>query len=72
MSAEARWQLLEHVGPEALLQLGDAPKHGGVVQPEAPDDGPTRDGKKVANVIPVDHPADCRSYAQKRVRTGSI
>jgi hypothetical protein len=40
MSAEARWQLLEHVGPEALLQLGDAPKHGGVVQPEAPDDGP--------------------------------
>ena len=55
----ARRQLLEHVRPEALLQLGDASQHGGVVHPEALGGGPdralTRDGKKVANVIPVDH-----------------
>jgi hypothetical protein len=39
--------------------LGDASQHGGVVHPEAlgrgSDRAPTRDGKKVANVIPVDH-----------------
>jgi hypothetical protein len=66
----ARRQLLEHARPEALLQLGDASQHGGVVHLEAlggsPDRAPTRDGKKVANVIPLDHPVQsCRGGAFK-------
>jgi hypothetical protein len=49
------------VHPEAFLELGDASQHGRVVHPEALGGGPhrasARDGKKVANVIPVNHGA---------------
>ena len=59
--AVARWQLFEHVHPEAFLELGDASQHGRVIHPEAlggsPHRASARDGKKVANVIPVDHGA---------------
>jgi hypothetical protein len=59
--AVARRQLFEHVHPEAFLELGDASQHGRVVHTEAlggsPHRASTRDGKKVANVIPVDHGA---------------
>ena len=59
--AVARRQLFEHLRPEAFLELSDASQHGRVVHPEAPGGSPhrasARDGKKVANVIPVDHGA---------------
>jgi NAD(P)-dependent dehydrogenase (short-subunit alcohol dehydrogenase family) len=59
--AVARRQLFEHVRPEAFLELGDASQHGRVVHTEAlggsPHRASARDGKKVANVIPVDHGA---------------
>ena len=46
-------------GPEVLLQLRDPSQHGGVVHLEllggGPDRAATRDRKKIANVIPVDH-----------------
>jgi hypothetical protein len=49
------------MNPEALIELGDASLHGRVVHAEAlggsPDRAPARDGKKIANVIPVDHGA---------------
>src|SRR5262245_43130997 len=47
--------------PEVFLELGDASQHGRVVHTEAlggsPHRASARDGKKVANVIPVDHGA---------------
>jgi hypothetical protein len=56
-----RRQLFEHVDPEAFLELGDASQHGRVVHTEAlggsPHRASARDGKKVANVVPVDHGA---------------
>src|SRR5439155_16511005 len=59
--AVARRQLFEHLDTEAFLKLGDASQHGRVVYTEALGGGPhrasARDGKKVTNVIPVDHGA---------------
>ena len=59
--AVARRQLFEDLDPETCLELGNAPQHGRVVHREALGRGPhrasARDGKKVANVIPVDHGA---------------
>src|SRR6185437_15763458 len=59
--AVARGQLLEHLRPQPLLELSDASQRGRVGHPEAlgggSDRAPTRDRKKVANVVPVDHGA---------------
>lgn len=59
--AVARRQLFEHLRPEAFLELCDASQHGRVIHTEAlggcPHRASARDGKKVANVIPVDHGA---------------
>src|SRR4029450_6536921 len=59
--AVARGQLFEHERPEALLKLGDASQYGRVVHTKAlggsPHRASARNGKKVANVIPVDHGA---------------
>src|ERR1700692_3159881 len=59
--AVARRQLFEHERPEAFLKLGDASQYGRVVHTKAlggsPHRASARDGKKVANVIPVDHGA---------------
>jgi hypothetical protein len=59
--AVARRQLFKHERPEAFLKLGDASQHGRVVHTKAlggsPHGASARDGKKVANVIPVDHGA---------------
>src|SRR5207302_9092263 len=59
--AVTRRQLFEHLDPEAFLELGDASQHGRVVHTEAlggsPHRASARDGKKVSNVIPVDHGA---------------
>ena len=67
--AVARGQFLEQLCPEALLKLRDAPKHGRMVYPEphgcGPDRAAARDGKEVADVIPVDHGA-----IQHRERSG--
>src|SRR5690606_10911971 len=59
--AVTRGQLFEHLDPEPSLELSDASQHRRVVHPEAfsggPDRAPTRGGKKVANIVPVDHGA---------------
>ena len=59
--AVARRQLFEHERPKTFLELGDASQHGRVVHTKAlggsPHRASARDGKKVANVIPVDHGA---------------
>ena len=59
--AVARRQLFEHERPETFLKLGDASQHGRVVHTKAlggsPHGASARDGKEVANVIPVDHGA---------------
>jgi hypothetical protein len=59
--AVARRQLFKHLRPEAFLELGDAPQHGRVIHPEPLGGGPhgafACGGKKVTNVIPVDHGA---------------
>src|SRR3546814_12012423 len=75
--AVARGQLLEHLRPQPLLQLGNTPQHRAVVHPEAlgggSDRAPTRDGKKVANVIPVDHGAiPHRGVRPSKIRTCPI
>src|SRR5207237_6691908 len=59
--AVTRRQLFEHLDPEAFLKLGNTSQHGRVVHTEAlggsPHRASARDGKKVSNVIPVDHGA---------------
>jgi hypothetical protein len=62
--AITRGQLLEHARSEAIFQLADTPKHGGMIHGE-PLCGRTygaaaRDGEKVANVVPIDHPSGSR------------
>src|SRR6185295_986533 len=66
-----------HERPEAFLELGDASQYGRVVHAKAlggsPHRASARDGKKVANVIPVDHGA-IQHHAvrlQKPVSNGS-
>ena len=59
--AVTRRQLFEHLRPKAFLELCDASQHGRVVHTEAlggrPHRAAARDGKKIANAIPVDHGA---------------
>ncbi len=38
--AVARWELFEHLRPEAFLELGDASQHGRVVHTKAPGGSP--------------------------------
>jgi len=59
--AIARRQLFKQLHPEAFLELRDASQHGRMVHAKAlgggPDRASARDGKKVADVIPIDHGA---------------